>query len=121
MEGRVIALLGAFLFIVCFAGYISYSGELDSKRGDLREVASILESAIKGLDSRQVILDTTKKQLSTLQQQADNFNNFTKDKQLLSNNITELEESRKQLSGIFWRWFSELEPIQKAWNWLHWS
>ncbi len=97
MEARVIGLLGAFLLIVCFAGYISYSGKLDSKRSELREIASFLESNIKGLDARKTLLDTTKKQLSTLQQEADNFNNFTKDKQLLINKITELEDTRKKL------------------------
>ncbi|MEY4485445.1 MAG: hypothetical protein RL693_2897 [Verrucomicrobiota bacterium] len=100
--------MGAFLFIVCFAGYISYAGELDSKRRELQEVASNLESSKKGFDSRETLLNTAKEQLSTLQENADKFNTLTKDKQLLGNKITELEESRKKLLKDF------LDLVQKV-------
>lgn len=103
MEGKVWGLLAAFLFIVCFAGYISYAEKLDSRHSELRELSYKLDAVQQGLDARLALIETTRKRISELQEVADLFNKeadevneLNKKKQLANKKITELTESRKK-------------------------
>ncbi|MEZ0276689.1 MAG: hypothetical protein ACAH88_17405, partial [Roseimicrobium sp.] len=97
MEGRIWAMLAAFLFIACFAGVVSYYMEIDSKQRDWAMAKADLKSIESAFLSTQSQAATARQSLEKAKAETSAIQQLATSKKELTAAIAELR-SKKILS-----------------------
>jgi hypothetical protein len=95
MEGRVWAMLGAFMFIVCFAAVVSYYFEIDSRRKDWASAQAEVKAVTQALINMESQAENARKSFEEAEAETSGVQKLIASKGELKTAVEALQKKRK--------------------------
>lgn len=117
MEGRVWAMLGAFLFIACFAGVVSYYFEIDSKRKDWATAQADLKSVQQSVIVMDAQAASARKNFEETEADTSTVEKLIASKKELQAAVKKLQQDREAAVAVYQQSVKDLRNASVGTTW----
>jgi hypothetical protein len=117
MEGRIWAMLGALMFIICFAVVVTYYFEIDSRRKDWSTAQADLKSVQRALGNMETQVANARKSFEEAEAETSAVQKLIATKSELTDAVAALENQRQNAVAAYKRSVQDIRSAAVGTNW----